>query len=267
MAGRLLRQALGRGGWELVRSTASGSSGPVLPRDFDAEAAALCARVAPYSLTSPERIVALRDAVRYVVAAGVPGAVVECGVWRGGSMQVVAITLRELGVDDRDLYLFDTFSHMPAPGERDVDLDGRPAALDWTPAAGDRSTTTDPAYRYLPLEDVRAALLATGYPATRLRFVPGLVEETVPGSAPAPIALLRLDTDWYESTRHELRHLFPRVSPGGVVIIDDYGHYRGAREAVDEYLADQELAVYLHRIDYTGRLIVVPRPAPTGAPR
>ena len=106
------------------------------------------------------------------------------------------------------------------------------------------------------LDEVAApTCAATGYPAERLHFVEGKVEDTIPEQAPERIALLRLDTDWYESTRHELEHLYPRLSPGGVLIIDDYGHWEGARQAVDEYFKGE---VYLHRIDYTGRLAIKP---------
>ena len=86
----------------------------------------------------------------------------------------------------------------------------------------------------------------------RIHFVEGKVEDTIPAHAPERIALLRLDTDWYESTRHELEHLYPRLSRGGVLIIDDYGHWQGARQAVDEYFGDAHAAL-LNRIDYTAR--------------
>jgi len=71
---------------------------------------------------------------------------------------------------------------------------------------------------------------------------------------PGKIALLRLDTDWYESTAHELKHLYPLLVPGGVIIIDDYGHWEGARKAVDEYITAEKLPLLLNRIDYTGRI-------------
>jgi hypothetical protein len=99
-------------------------------------------------------------------------------------------------------------------------------------------------------------VLATGYPADKLHFVRGPVEQTLPHNAPAELALLRLDTDWYESTRHELEHLYPRVSDGGVLIIDDYGHWEGARRAVDEYFERQAKPLLLNRIDYTGRVAI-----------
>ena len=103
---------------------------------------------------------------------------------------------------------------------------------------------------------MRALLLNTGYPHDLLHFVRGPVEQTVPAQAPARLALLRLDTDWYESTRHELEHLFPRLAPGGVLMIDDYGHWEGARRAVDEYFASEHPPLLLSRVDYTGRVAV-----------
>src|SRR5437867_1862945 len=84
------------------------------------------------------------------------------------------------------------------------------------------------------------------------------VEDTIPQHAPERIALLRLDTDWYESTKHELEHLYPRLAPHGVLIIDDYGHWVGAKQAVDEYFATQKLKPFLNRLDYTGRLVIKP---------
>jgi hypothetical protein len=99
---------------------------------------------------------------------------------------------------------------------------------------------------------------STGYPQNRVRFIKGRVEETVPGEAPEQIALLRLDTDWYESTQHELEYLFPRLAPGGVLILDDYGHWAGARKAVDDYIALHKLPLLLCRIDMSGRIAIKP---------
>jgi hypothetical protein len=83
-----------------------------------------------------------------------------------------------------------------------------------------------------------------------------MVEKTLPSHAPAQIALLRLDTDWYASTRWELEHLFPRLSRNGVLIIDDYGHFKGARQAVDEHINLHKLPLLLNRIDYSGRIAI-----------
>jgi hypothetical protein len=209
---------------------------------------AIIEQVAPYTLTSPDRIASLVEAVRYVVRAEVPGDFVECGVWRGGSMMAVALTLSSLGVRDRGLHLFDTFTHMPLPGEHDFTVDGRPANELYAEAIQQER------YAYLPLQAVRTAMASTGYPEDRLHFVEGLVEDTIPSSAPETIALCRLDTDWYESTYHELVHLWPRISQFGVLIVDDYGEFLGCRKAVDQYILEQDLPVLLQRIDPAGRL-------------
>jgi hypothetical protein len=211
-------------------------------------------RSQPHTLTSPERLEALVDAVRYVEARGVPGAFAECGVWRGGSVLAMVLTLQELG-GLRDVHLYDTFEGMTAPTEHDVSPIDRPALELWEETNGrpwpelfDPETFNEDA--------VRDLLLGTGYPADRLHLVRGRVEDTLPDRAPDSLALLRLDTDWYESTRHELRELYPRLATGGVLIVDDYGHWEGARRAVDEYFASEAPPVLLHRIDYTGRIAV-----------
>jgi hypothetical protein len=205
-------------------------------------------------MTSPERLHALVTAVEHVTRAGIPGDFVECGVWKGGSMMAVARTLLKRGCSDRTLWLFDTFDGMPPPSDVDCDLHGRSASS--LLAAEDRETSLF--WAVAPLAAVRYNLESTGYPAERIRYVQGRVEDTLPARAPDLIALLRLDTDWYSSTRHELVHLFPRLSPGGVLIVDDYGHWQGCRRAVDEFIEEQRIAMLLCRIDYTGRIAVKP---------
>jgi hypothetical protein len=110
---------------------------------------------------------------------------------------------------------------------------------------------------YAGIDEVRRNMASTGYPTERVHLAKGPVETTIPDQAPSgAIALLRLDTDWYESTRHELTHLFPLLGEGGILIVDDYGHWEGARKAVDEYLGGLARNFYMHRIDYSGRLLV-----------
>lgn len=108
------------------------------------------------------------------------------------------------------------------------------------------------------LQDVKRTTSLCEYPDDRIHYVVGPVKRTIPDTAPGEIALLRLDTDWYASTRRELVPLLPRLSNGGVLIIDDYGDWEGAREAVDEYLASIDTPVLLTRIDHTGRMAVIP---------
>jgi hypothetical protein len=225
------------------------------PPDFSAEELALWDAVRPYTMTSPERIVAVADAVRYVVDNGIAGDVVECGVWRGGSMMAVAKTLLALGDTSRDLWLFDTYEGMSPPTAEDVSHSGRTAdaILRQTPKESGLNS-----WCIASIEEVAQNIRGTGYPAERIHLVKGKVEDTLPGAAPARIALLRLDTDWYESTRHELVHLWPRLERGGVMIVDDYGHWQGARRAVDEHLATLRPRPMLARVDYTARSCVKP---------
>lgn len=254
--GRLARKGVERLGYRLVRRDASSVTAAGWPYDFDEALVATCKAVEPYTLTSVERIGSLVQAVRHLSRNRVAGAMVECGVWRGGSMLAVARTLVEEGDTTRDLWLYDTFTRMPEPGERDFDIWGRHASTYFDGPVDPHDTD---GYRYLPLEQVRAVVASSGYPADRLRFVQGLVEETIPREVPEEIALLRLDTDWYESSKHELQHLYPLVVDGGIVVIDDYGQFVGARAAVDEFLATLPRTPFLHRIDWTGRLLVVNR--------
>ncbi len=221
---------------------------------LDAEAEATLDAVAPHTMTGPSRVIALVDAVRYVLAAGVPGALAECGVWRGGSSLAMVRTLLERGVRDRDVFLYDTFEGMTEPTPEDTsayspdalevwrESEGRPWEQLFGGAAGEAQ--------------VRSLLEASGYPPERLHLVAGKVEETLPASAPEELAVLRLDTDWYESTLHELRTLYPRLRSGGVLIVDDYGHWDGARAAVDEYFGAEAEPVLLHRVDYTARMAI-----------
>lgn len=229
--------------------------GYVFPPDFDQTIIDIVRSVSPFTRTSPERIFALCEAVTYIVRHAIAGDIVECGVWRGGSMMAAAQTLARLGDRSRELYLFDTFEGMPPPGEQDVSFEGAHAA-DLLEAS--RKEDSYSLWCYSPLEEVKLAFSRIDYDADKLHFVKGRVEETIPQHAPAQIALLRLDTDWYESTRHELVHLFPLIAPGGVIIIDDYGHWHGARQAVDEYFQERRVKILLNRIDYTGRIGVVP---------
>lgn len=209
--------------------------------DYDEQALAIIDSVKARTMTPPLRVYGLVEAVRYVVGAGLAGDIVECGVWRGGSMQAVAMTLRSLQSTDRDLHLYDTYEGMTAPTEADVRIrDGRTAA--------DLLAEHDLQERiwaHATLDDVQQGMRETDYPAQRVHYHVGPVEETIPDKAPEQIALLRLDTDWYESTKHELEHLYHRIVPGGVLVLDDYGDWEGARRATDEFLATLDKPVLL----------------------
>jgi O-methyltransferase len=219
-----------------------------LPPDLSDADCRIIRLVRPFTMTSVERLAALLQATRYLARQRIPGDFVECGVWRGGSMMAAALALLEEN-DPRHIHLYDTFTGMPPPTAADRSFDGVAAArqLEQTPPG-------EGAWCACGLDEVKTNLASTGYPPERLHFIQGPVEETIPGTCPTHLALVRLDTDWYASTRHELDHLFPRLASRGILIIDDYGHWQGARQATDEYFAKHPNAIYLHRIDYTGRI-------------
>jgi hypothetical protein len=220
--------------------------------DLEPEFAHVHASCAPYTMTSVERMYALWQAVGHVVIHDVPGDVVECGVWRGGSSMLAALALLTRGVDDRGLWLFDTFEGMSDPTEHDVEAQtGLRVEQHWEHLRHQRESHL---VAYASLREVQTNMAMIPYPEQHVHFVQGKVEDTLPAQAPERIALLRLDTDWYASTRHELEQLWDRLQPGGVLIIDDYGHWAGARQAVDEFFAGRADAPLLSRIDYTGRI-------------
>ena len=225
---------------------------PAFPADYDDEARDIIRAVKPYSMTSPERLNAFILATRYIARHNIPGDIVECGVWRGGSMQACARTLLSVGEDERELYLFDTYEGMTPPTAEDLRRDGRPAQELLDAQGKDR-----PIWAVASLEDVQAGFENVPYPKERVHYVQGRVEDTVPAQAPEQIAILRLDTDWYASTKHELEHLYSRLVSGGVLLIDDYGYWQGSRQAVDEFLDKTGERLLLLRMD-EGRIAVKP---------
>ena len=245
----IVQAVLGRFGYAVVNLAGTRS-------DVESDFYPLYEACREYTMTSLERLYALHRAVLYVSDHEIPGAIVECGVWRGGSSMLAARSLLDQGDTSRDLVLYDTFDGMTRPDAVDVSSLGKVALERWKSAA--RSTGGSD-WAAASLEEVRANMLSTDYPSEKLVFVKGPVEETIPEAVPNEIAILRLDTDWYASTRHELEHLFPRLSPGGVLIVDDYGCWDGARKAVDEYLGSIDLPIYLNRIDSSARVALKPR--------
>lgn len=222
-----------------------------LPADFDQSTVDTYNKVKQYTMTTPERIASLCNAVNYLVKNNIQGDFVECGVWRGGSTMAAIDTLIKNGDNNRDIYLYDTFEGMSEPTEHDKVFTGTDAEELLNTSDKEDPTSV---WCFSALDEVQSNVGSLKYPSNLVHYVKGKVEETIPATMPAKIALLRLDTDWYESTAHELEHLYPLLVPGGVIIIDDYGHWAGARKAVDEYIADHKLPLLLNRIDYTGRI-------------
>ena len=224
------------------------------PPDFSESEIKILEAVYPYTLTTYERIISLIRTIDYISESNLVGDIVECGVWKGGSMMAVALALTRNKQTHRVLHLFDTFDGMPPPTDLDKDFLGNSAARQMEIQNKDASI-----WARAQLDEVTENMNSTAYPRENLRFVKGKVEDTLPAKAPDSIALLRLDTDWYESTKHELDHLFPRLVPGGVLIVDDYGHWQGARKAVDEYVKMHRLRILLCRIDMAARIAIKQR--------
>jgi hypothetical protein len=202
------------------------------------------------STSSDERLFATIMACRYVVESGIDGDFVECGVWRGGNSIIAADVFKNMAAE-KSAWLFDTFAGMTEPTSFDVNYLGEVADGKYR----DTLKEDHSAWCYAPLEEVQANFEKAGLLGERVRFVQGDVAKTLvhTENLPGKIAVLRLDTDWYESTKAELDALYPRLSRGGVLIIDDYGHWGGARKAVDEYFS-RVARPFLQYIDPTARI-------------
>jgi len=210
--------------------------------------------VKKYTMTSPQRIWSLISSTRYIIDNEIEGDFCECGVWRGGSILAIARTLIDLGQTDRKIYLYDTFSGMTLPSDQDFEIGTGVSAAEVLHKAS--RSFGDHANSEASLEDVVNTLKLTDYPFENFIFVRGDVLNTLQNVKPDKLALLRLDTDWYESTKLELQVLYPILENQGILLIDDYGHWAGAKEAVDEYFAAKNYRPLLQAIDYTARLVI-----------
>lgn len=231
-----------------------GNLDSLFPSDFTKSEIELIEEVSDFTMTSSERLVSLLRAIEYIETQNIKGDIVECGVWKGGSMMLIAEKLKSLNNTNRKLYLLDTFEGMVKPSEADIDILNR-SAVDLYVNENEKFTG-DNEWCFSSLDDVKANLTKTNYPQANLIFVKGPVEKTLPHKDISKIALLRLDTDWYESTKHELETLYDKLEIGGVLIIDDYGHWNGARKAVDEFILQNKLNLFLNRVDYTCRMAI-----------
>lgn len=213
---------------------------------IDEEFGEIHKKCSKYTETSKTSLYAAYKATKYMVQNNIPGDIVECGVWKGGSAMTMLYTLLEMKETHRKIYLYDTYAGMAEPTKEDIAIpNGNPASIKWN-----KNKFKD--WGYISVEEARSNILSTGYPEQNIIFVKGKVEDTIPKTIPERISLLRLDTDWYESTKHELNHLYPLLSINGVIIADDYGYWAGSKKAVDEYFLDKP--ILLNRIDQTGRI-------------
>ena len=221
----------------------------LLPKEITTEEHEILNYARSFSLTSDQAMLALIDAVKYIEKNKIKGDFVECEVWKGGSILIMTKTLQKLGINNRDFYLFDTFEGMSTPIDKDIGKGNEIATKDYKKG------------RYndikISLDYVKKVVLGIGYDESRFHFIKGKVEDTLPKKNPKTIALLRLDTDWYESTKQELECLFPLLSKGGILIVDDYTTWTSCKMATDEYFQKTNIQMFLSRIYPQGQMIGV----------
>lgn len=223
---------------------------PVEANDFERALINSCSRL---SMTGPIRMWSVLQSLNHIKQNSIDGSCVECGVWRGGNLALMSKYSENLELK-QPIIGFDTFEGIPQADEVDKDFLNNSANEIMRNSVKDEKIPN--IHCYASLEQVKNNLNKLGI--NNVRLIKGAVEDTlkVIENIPKRISLLRLDTDWYESTKVELEVLYPRLQSGGILIIDDYGHYQGARKAVDEYFKGKKL--WLHYIDYTCRLIIKP---------
>ena len=209
------------------------------------------------TMVDPSRLFSVVTAVRHSVRHEVAGDFVECGVWRGGASLLAALLIRDLG-SSMAVRMFDTFEGMSTPSDYDVKIQSGERATEFHSL---KQLGTHNEWAYASLEEVKQHFSEAGIDEGQAIFVKGKVEDTlrIPANVPGRISTLRLDTDWFESTRVELEVLYPRLGVGGALLLDDYGYWEGAKRAVDEYFQGLGAkAPMLTIVDAEGRVAIKP---------
>lgn len=254
MLKKILKKVLKAFGFSISRLPKETKKKSPYPYDFSKKDIFVLKRIHDFTMTSLTNRKVLLNSVRYLVKEKIKGCLVECGVWRGGSSMAMAYALIQEGDKHRNLYLYDTFCGMTPPTKDDKSVDN---VLAQTLLKKDK--TKQKIWCISSLDEVKKNLKSTKYPYDKIHFIEGPVEKTLKKEIPKePIALLRLDTDWYKSTKQELEKLYPLIVSGGVLIIDDYGCWSGSRKATDEFFKKTKNKVFLHRIDETARIYIKP---------
>jgi len=226
-----------------------------IPQDFDKDSLEIYRIVKDLTLMPPGRFLSLIQSVKYIEENNIKGDFVECGVYRGGAVLTIALTLEKFYPNsNRKIWLYDTFAGMTRPTECDVSSKNTKALEKF----GIHEISSDSSdWCYCSLEEVQNNIFNnTAYNKDNFQFIKGKVEDTIPKYSPDKIALLRLDTDWYESTKYELLYLYPILTTHGVLILDDYGHWTGNKKAVDEYFSEKNIKIFLSRTDYSCRTAI-----------
>jgi O-methyltransferase len=227
---RLLLGSLSRAGLELVRKHPFDAAVRAEGRDWPPEAE---------TMVGLRRLDNLQTCIEDVHFRRVPGDLIECGVWRGGAVILMRAVLRAYGITDRLVWAADSFSGFPSTGEGE--------------RAADSSDNLG-VHRMLAvsLEEVKRNFERYGLLDEQVRFLSGWFRDTLPGATMPRLAVMRLDSDRYQSTRECLRSLYPKLSPGGYVIVDDYGAHPGSKTATDDFRREHSITEPLREIDWSG---------------
>lgn len=204
------------------------------------------------SLTSLPNKWSLIQSLKHVKNNNLPGDIVETGVFKGANLILINNFLKKFHIDKK-IFAYDTYSGQSEPTDLDFDIKGTSMKKKFSDY---KKKNLAPVY--CSLDDVKNNIEKYSQnDLDQLIFIKGKVEDTLveEKNLPSKISLLRLDTDFYESVKISLEILYPRLVSGGVLIIDDYGHFKGAKIAVDNFFKDKK-NIWMHRVDYTCRLII-----------
>lgn len=215
--------------------------------DMDQDFKEVFELVKPYTMVSVERLYSLYLTMKYVLENNIKGDIVECGVWKGGCAMLMAYMLKKYK-SNKNLYLYDTYEGMPEPKIMDAKVSTGEKAI----KVFNREVKKFGRMIAISLEEVKRNMNIVDY--KNVIYIKGMVEHTIPVVIPKKIAILRLDTDWYDSTKHELKYLYPLLSVKGVLLLDDYGFWSGCRKAVDDYFYKSK-PLFI-RDDFSGRVMI-----------
>lgn len=205
-------------------------------------------KISNFSMSTPANHWAIIQSIKHIKNLNLKGDFVECGVYQGGNLMLFEYLNNKYKLNKK-IYAYDTFEGMTTPNQYDIDLKNKNAS---------EYKIKDEKWCYATLETVKKNINSLNQKLDNFNFIKGDVCKTLGeiNHIPNEISLLRLDTDFYESTLKELEFLFPKLVTNGVLIIDDYGHWKGSRKAVDEYFNLKDNFIWFHRIDYASRLYI-----------
>lgn len=192
------------------------------------------------TMLSTEALYDLWWSVKYICNNNLNGDIIEFGVWRGGALELIAYALNEYQGSNR-IIGFDTFEGHPKPGKNEVDIWGNDMQKKFKEEKAGKWAYAKYEYVLSNLNNVYK----------NVQLYKGLVDESIDDNKVGNIAILRLDMDWYKPTKIVLQKFYAKIQKGGLLIIDDYGHHSGARQAVDEFIVENNLILNFRHVNYS----------------